>query len=229
MQSLYSVGKRAKVLLSWSGGKDSMVSFFELKSPDYSMKGLITTILKDEQIGQMHRVPLALIEKQAESLEIPLITVPVSAKPTNEEYEAAWSKALLPLKKTMKLDGVAFGDISLADIRAYREKMLANFEMQAFFPIFGWDSKDVLKAFWGLGYKAVVVAVDTKKLSPNFVGRIFDRDFVEDLPPGVDPCGENGEFHTFVSDGPFFQRTVDYDFGKKYEENGFAFQQLIPK
>lgn len=220
------MGKRAKVLLSWSGGKDSVVSFFELKSPEYTMKGLITTVLQDEQLAQAHRVPLTLIEKQAESLEMPLITVPVSAKPSNDEYETKWATALNPLKKTMKLDGVAFGDLHLEDIKAYREKMLSKIQMNAFFPIWGWASKDVLKAYFGLGYKAIVVAVDTKKLSANFVGRLFDPDFVEDLPSSVDPCGENGEFHTFVYDGPFFQRTVEYSLGNKYEKDGVAYQEL---
>jgi uncharacterized protein (TIGR00290 family) len=226
MQCLYSVGKRAKVLLSWSGGKDSVVTFFELKSPEYAVKGLISTVLQDEQVVQMHRVPLALIEKQAESLELPLITVPVSSNPSNDEYESKWATALNPLKKSLKLDGVAFGDLFLEDIKTYREQSLSKIGMQSHFPIWGWSSKEVLKAFFGLGFKAIVVAVDTKKLSPNFVGRMFDLDFVEDLPAGIDPCGENGEFHTFVFDGPFFQKTVNFSLGEKYEKDNFAYQEL---
>lgn len=226
MQSLYSVGKRAKVLLSWSGGKDSVLSFFELKSPDYTMKGLITTVVEGDLVVQSHRVPLALIERQAESLELPLITVNVPASVTDEEYKRRWTQALQPLKKSMKIEGIAFGDLHLEDIRKFREGFLESIEMQAHFPIWGWSSKDFLKAFLGLGYKAIVVAVDSKRLNPNFVGRIFDSDFVDDLPDGVDPTGENGEFHTFVFDGPFFQKTVTFDIGEKYEQGGFVYQNL---
>ncbi|MBN8555636.1 MAG: ATP-binding protein [Deltaproteobacteria bacterium] len=215
------MAKRQKILLSWSGGKDSVVSLFELKSPDYKLLGLLTAVTADNKI-KTHQVPLELLEAQAESLELPLITVSLS---NDSEYEAKMEAALKPMKNS-KLEGVAFGDINLEAVRNYRDQFFPKLKLGTHYPIWGWKPQALLKAFLGLGYKAIVVRVDTRKLPSTFVGRLFDWDFVEDLPQGVDPTGENGEFHTFVYDGPFFQTAVPFELGAKHQEGDFAFQEL---
>ncbi len=217
--------KKQKVLLSWSGGKDSVVSLFELKSPEFKLQGLVTNVDESSNRCKAHQVRMELIEAQALSLEMPLIKVSLSEGAPNTEFETKLSDALKPAKKK-GLEGIAFGDLHLEDLRKYREEALSKMELKAVFPVWKWSSEEVLKVFLGLGYKGIVVAVDTKKLPLAFVGRPYDREFVNSLPSSVDPCGENGEFHTFVYDGPFFQQTIHFDKVQVYEKNGIGYQDL---
>lgn len=219
------MAKKEKAVLAWSGGKDSAVSLFEMKSPDFKLTNLLTTIEMPEGRVQAHGVRQSLIQKQAASLEIPILFVPVPEAPANAVYEKAVAEVVRPLQKK-GLAGIAFGDIHLEDIKAYREKFLSTLEMKAFFPIWKWDNKEVLRVFFSLGFKAIVTAIDTRKLTLPFLGREFDRDFIDDLPSGVDSCGENGEFHTFVYDGPFFQRRIEFQKGKVFEKGHFGFIDL---
>lgn len=217
--------KKEKVLLSWSGGKDSAVSLFELKSPEFRLDGLVTTITREDRRINAHGIREELLEKQAESLELPLIKVEVPKHPANQVYEEALSQALKPsIKKG--LAALAFGDLYLEDIKAYRDTLTEKMKLRAVYPVWNWKVEEVLRVFFGLGYKAVVTAVDKKKLPSTFVGRPFDREFVASLPSHIDPCGENGEFHTFVYDGPFFQKTVKFERGACFEEGDFAFQDF---
>ena len=216
---------KQKILLSWSGGKDSALALFELKCPDYEVAGLLTTVEKPTNRVRMHDTRMELIEAQAKSLELPLYKLEVSAQASNEEYEAKLTDLLLQLKET-GISGVAFGDLHLEDIRAYREKILSPLGMKAIFPLWKWKADEVTKAVFGLGYKAVVTCVDTKRVPPTFVGRNYDSQFVDELPSKVDPCGENGEFHTFVFNGLFFQHPIPLQKGEVYSKDHFTYQDL---
>jgi uncharacterized protein (TIGR00290 family) len=218
------VAKRQKVLLSWSGGKDSVISFFELKSPDFKLLGLLTAI-SDPDRRMKNQISLDLLEAQAESLELPLITVPLSKEFTAAEWEEKMRAALAPMKAS-KLEGVAFGNSFQSEIKDRQDRFLSSLKLNPVYPLSSWKSAAVLKTFLGLGYKAIVVSVNTEKLPSTFVGRLLDWDFVEDLPEGVDPCGAHGEYQTFVYDGPFFQRAVPFQLGEKYQEGSYAFQEL---
>lgn len=217
--------KKEKALLSWSGGKDSAVALFEMKSPEFKLNGLITSVQTPEGRIQGHGVRQSVIQRQAQSLEMPILFVPVPERASNQIYEQCHADVLRPLKKK-GLDGVAYADIHLEDIRKFREEMLQRQDLKAYFPIWKWDTKEVLRVFFSLGYKAIVVGVDLKKLPLPFVGREFDRDFIDDLPSGIDPCGEYGEFHTFVYDGPFFQRRVELKRGEIFEKDGHGYIDL---
>ena len=220
--------KREKLILSWSGGKDSALCLFELKCPDYDLAGLLTTVVENTGRVKMHDVRQELIDAQAGSLELPITKVFVSENCSNEEYEAKMGEAF----KKFQDEGVkyvAFGDLFLEDIRKYRDKLLAKYGLKGVYPLWKWKSHQIQQAVFGLGYKAVVTSVDLKKLPKTFVGRAYDKDFLDDLPTAIDPCGENGEFHTFVYNGLLFQEEVKFSLGDIYQKDTFAFQDLKPE
>ncbi len=217
--------KKEKVLLSWSGGKNSAVSLFEVKSPDYKLNGLIATVYEDDQSLQGHGVSKTLLMKQAEALEIPLLIIPTPRGASSETYQNRMGEFLKPLQKK-GLEGLVFGDLSLEDVRAQRERMMGGLGLNAHFPLWKWGSKEALRVFFSLGFKAIVSSVDLKHLPLTFVGREFDQDFLDDIPSGVDPSGERGEFHTFVYDGPFFQRRIELKRGEIIEAGGFGYLEL---
>jgi uncharacterized protein (TIGR00290 family) len=221
------MGKKAKILLSWSGGKDSAVSLFEVKSPDYLLRGLLTTY--DSQSGRIqgHHLRKELIDRQAASLEIPLVSIPVTDGATNQAYEAALAEGLKPAQKK-GLQGIAYGDIHLADIKAYRERALEPMQLEAHFPLWGWDSREVLRVFWSLGFKAIICAIQKDKVPATFLGQELTSDLISRLPSAVDPCGENGEYHSFVYDGPFFQNRVAFQKAEVFEHKGMLIQDLVP-
>jgi uncharacterized protein (TIGR00290 family) len=202
-----------KVLFTWSGGKDSAMALYELKkSNGYEITGLLTTITEDYDRISMHGVRRALLEKQADFLCIPLEKVFISKQSSNEEYESRM-RAVLEKYKEAGVISVAFGDIFLEDLRRYREDNLANLGMKGIFPIWKKDSTELAHAFIDQGFRAVITCVDSQVLNKSFVGREFDKEFLSDLPPTVDPCGENGEFHSFVHDGPIFKKRIAYTKG----------------
>ena len=216
------------VLMSWSGGKDSCVALYELqRSGDYQVAGLLTTVTRDYGRISMHGVRRELLTRQARSLGLPLQEVFIAAGATNDDYEAAMAEALVEAR-ALGIETVAFGDLYLADIRAYRDRMMAENAMDALYPVWGRETGGFARDFIAAGFKAVIVCVDTAQLDASFAGRAIDADLLADLPAGVDPCGENGEFHTFVYDGPNFAQPVGISIGERVSRDGFCFCDLEP-
>lgn len=217
------------VLVSWSGGKDSCLALYEIgRMPGLRASALLTTITQDFDRISMHGVRRLLLEQQASSLGVALHQVLISKDAGNAEYESKMGVAFSHYRER-GIQSVVFGDLFLEDIRAYRERLLAKHDMTGLYPIWGRDTLGLIQEFLRLGFKTAVVCVDPKQLSPVFVGRVIDEEFLAELPPGVDPCGENGEFHTFVFDGPIFKHPVQFSFGEILCRDGFWFCDLLPK
>jgi uncharacterized protein (TIGR00290 family) len=215
--------------MSWSGSKDSCVALQELRqSPGYSVAALLTTVTRDYDRISMHGVRRVLLERQAASLGLPLHEVFINKDATNQEYEAKMEEAF-SLYRERGTRRVAFGDLFLEEIRVYRDQFLARHNMRALYPVWGRDTTRFIREFIGLGFKAVVTCVDGKVLDSSFAGMMIDEDFLSALPTHVDPCGENGEFHTFVFDGPIFKEAVRLSVGEKVERDSFCFCDLLPQ
>jgi uncharacterized protein (TIGR00290 family) len=224
-------GDRAQVFLSWSGGKDSALALAALRrDPAIEVVGLMTSITRPYDRISIHGVRRALLIAQARSLGLPLAEVPIDAHCTNDEYEAALHRALGDIKGAWpRLSGIAFGDLFLEDVRRYRERSLADSGVDLLFPLWGIDTAELAHKVIADGYVARVVCVDTTQLAGEFTGRLFDERLLADLPPGVDPCGERGEFHTFVSDGPLFDAPISYTIGEKVlRDDRFMYCDLAP-
>ena len=217
-----------KVLLSWSGGKDSAMALHALRQrPDIAVEALLTTITADFERISMHGVRRALLEEQARSLNLPLKEVRITPGADNAQYEARMG-AVLGEAKAHGITACAFGDLFLEEIRAYRDRQLARIGMEALYPVWGRNTRDLIHEFLALGFQTIIVCVDPRKLSPDFAGRVIDPALLAELPGDVDPCGENGEFHTFVFDGPIFRKPIAFATGKPLERDGFWFCDLIP-
>jgi uncharacterized protein (TIGR00290 family) len=218
--------EKEKVLLSWSGGKDSASAFHEISQDlRYEIVGLLTTVTEDYRRISMHGVREALLEQQARSIGLPLSKVLISKNGSNEEYESQMKEALLKFQQS-GVNTVVFGDIFLEDIRKYREGNLARVGMKGVFPI--WKKDNLPQTFIDSGFKAIVTCIDAKALNKKFVGRLIDREFLDELPAGIDPNGENGEFHSFVFDGPIFHQKIDFILGEVVHRDGFYFCDLEP-
>ena len=217
------------VLFCWSGGKDSAMALHALQSAQsHRVAALLTTVTEGFDRISMHGVRRVLLERQAESIGLPLHAVLIPPQCVNATYEARMNEALNEhLGRGVRR--VAFGDIFLEDLRVYRERNLAQIGMEALFPIWKRDSRELTHEFLRLGFQAITVCVDPRVLDSSFAGRVLDESFFADLPPGVDPCGENGEFHTFVFDGPVFQEPIQFVIGEKVLRDGFYFCDLLPK
>jgi uncharacterized protein (TIGR00290 family) len=217
-----------KAVLCWSGGKDSARALYEVRrGGQYEIVSLLSTITRDYDRVSMHGVRTALIENQARQLRLPLEKVFISAEADNTEYESHM-QAKLEAFKQEGISRVIFGDIFLEDIRKYREDKLARIDMQAVFPLWQRNTAELALSFIDLGFKAITTCVDGHVLNEGFAGRIIDRQFLASLPPGADLCGENGEFHSFVFDGPLFDAPVKFKTGKKVLRESFHFCDLIP-
>jgi uncharacterized protein (TIGR00290 family) len=216
------------ILLSWSGGKDSSLALYEIqKAGSHNVAGLLTTITEDYDRISMHGVRRALLEQQADSLGIPLRKILIPKDSNNAIYEARM-KALLEEGLREGIDTVAFGDIFLEDLKLYREKNLAQLGMKGLFPIWKRDTKELAQTFINLGFKAALACIDTAILDPTFAGRPYDQALLRDFPPNVDPCGENGEFHTFAYDGPIFKRPINHTVGEVVKRDRFCFCDFVP-
>jgi uncharacterized protein (TIGR00290 family) len=216
------------VVVSWSGGKDGCVALHEiLESGEYRVESLLTTVTEGYERVSMHGVRRGLLEKQAASLGLPLREVVIPKSASNEIYEARMGEALSEFR-ARDVEAVVFGDLFLEDIREYRESQLAKAGMRGIFPVWGRDTSAFARDFIGRGFRAVVVCLDPGKLDETFAGREFDESFLENLPSDVDPCGENGEFHTFVYEAPIFEKRIEFDIGETVERDGFVFTDLIP-
>ena len=219
---------REPVLFCWSGGKDSAVALDELRRDSrYEIAALLTTVTEPFDRISMHGVRRELLERQASSLGLSLEIVLIPASCTNEIYESRMEAALLRFK-SRGIRHVAFGDIFLEDLRQYREGNLARVGMHALFPIWKRPTDELARDFIGRGFRAFTVCVDPRKLDESFAGREIDLDFLARLPAEVDPCGENGEFHSFVFDGPGFRETVAVHIGEIARRDGFIFCDLLP-
>ncbi len=217
------------VIVSWSGGKDGCMALRKvLADGRYHVKSLLTTVTEGYDRVSMHGVRRELLAKQAASLGSPLCEVVIPRNASNEIYEARMGEALAGFR-SRGVETVVFGDLFLEDIREYREAQLAKAGMRGMFPVWGRKTDEFAAEFIELGFRAVVVCLDPRKLGDSFAGRPFDKDFLEDLPSGVDPCGENGEFHTFVHDGPIFENKIEFDVGETVERDGFLFTDLAAK
>ena len=218
-----------KALFAWSSGKDSAMALHELRSSGrYEVCALLSVVTEGYDRISMHGVRRILLERQAESLGLSLEKIFISQNSSDKEYEEKMKKVLLNYKEKGVLD-VVFGDIFLEDLRKYREDNLARVGMSGVFPIWKRDTAELANTFIDLGFKAVVTCVDTKVLDGSFAGRTFDKRFLQDLPSGVDPCGENGEFHSFVYGGPIFKDEVSLDKGDiVLRDNRFSYCDLVP-
>jgi len=219
---------REKILFTWSGGKDSALAFYELIRGDlFEVAALLTTVTRTYDRISMHGVRRSLVEKQAESLGLPLEIVYLSSESSEEDYEKAMTDVLLEYRH-QGISSVAFGDIHLRDIREYRERHLARVDMRGLFPLWVEDTAMLAQSFIHEGFKAVVTCVDTRRLDRSFVGRMIDKGFLASLPPEVDPCGENGEYHSFVFDAPMFERPIPCETGEVVVRDSFCFCDVLP-
>jgi uncharacterized protein (TIGR00290 family) len=220
---------KEKVVLAWSGGKDSAMALHALLTCGrYNVVSLLTTIC--EQYGRIshHGVRVELLKQQAAAIGIHLHEIYLhQANCSIEDYDAAMEKVMLEYKEKGVLT-VAFGDIFLQDLREYRERNLAKVGMKAIFPIWHRDTTEIIRTFIDLGFKAYLTCVDGGMLGREFAGRPIDADLIRDLPDGVDPCGENGEFHSYVYDGPIFRRPVDLCVGEVVLRDARYFADLVP-
>jgi uncharacterized protein (TIGR00290 family) len=214
------------VALSWSGGKDSSLALWTMREEGVEPAALLTTLTEDYDRISMHAVRRELLEAQAAAVGVPLVEVLIPAACVNEVYEERMSAAL-ESPALAEVEEFAFADLFLEDIRAYREERLAAVGRRASFPIWGRETGPLAERFVEAGFEATLVCVDPKQLDASFCGRAFDADLLRDLPDGVDPCGENGEFHTFVSAGPIFSAPVPIRHGETVERDGFVFHDLL--
>jgi uncharacterized protein (TIGR00290 family) len=218
------------VILSWSGGKDSALALHALaQDPSVRVAGLLTTVTAEYDRVSIHGVRRVLLHAQADRLGLPLFEARIKAATSNAEYEAAFMASLAQVRQQQPgVSHVAFGDLFLDDVRAYRERLLAGTGWTPLFPIWGEDTASLARRFIDDGFAARLVCVDTTQLDGAFAGRAFDAQLLADLPSAVDPCGERGEFHTFVSDGPPFSAPVAYSSGAKVLRDArFMFCDLV--
>ena len=216
-------------LLSWSGGKDSALAYYEAKNSGRpSVLGLLTTVTGDYDRISMHGVRRELLLAQSRELELPLHEVLIPKSASNEIYESNTKSKLLEIRETQDISGVIFGDLFLQEIRSYREEFLGKLGLECFFPIWGKDTTKLASYFVESGFRAIICCVDPKKLGREFCGRDFDKDLLSELPEQVDPCGENGEFHTFVYGGPIFKHKINVRVGEIVERDQFYFADILP-
>jgi uncharacterized protein (TIGR00290 family) len=217
-----------KALIAWSSGKDSAYALHEARrSGHYDIVGALTTVTDNFARVSMHGVRESLLEKQLAAARLPSIVVRIPFPCTNDHYEREMSKAVTQAKAN-GITHVIFGDLFLEDLRAYRVARLAELGMQAVFPLWQRPTDLLAREMIASGLSANLATVDLAKLSPSFSGRRFDETLLSDLPREVDPCGENGEFHSFVTTGPMFDRTIAVTVGETVIREGFAYTDLLP-
>jgi len=217
------------ILFCWSGGKDSAIALHALlQQQKFRVTALLTTVTEGYDRISMHGVRRELLLQQAESIGLPLREVRIPPQCVNPIYESRMERALRIFYE-QGVRKVAFGDIFLEDLRAYREKNLARIGMAALFPIWKRDARELIRFLHAQHFRAITACIDPKVLTPSFAGRELDDSFFHDLPLGADPCGENGEFHTFVFDGPIFRWPIPVRTGETVHRDGFVFCDLLPE
>ena len=216
-----------RVMLSWSSGKDSAWALQLLRcDPDVELEGLFTTLNREFDRVAMHGVRRTLLDAQAASIGLPLFTIPIPYPCPNEAYEAAMG-AFVEEAKRRGVTHFAFGDLFLEDIRRYRKEKLVGTGIEPLFPLWGIPTRALAQEMVAGGLRAYITCVNPKQAPREWAGRLFDRDFIDAVPEGIDPCGEHGEFHTFVCDGPMFRRPVGVVVGEIVERDGFVFADLV--
>ena len=217
-----------RIFLSWSSGKDSAWSLHVLRQRrEYQIVGLLTTFNEAADRVAMHAVRRELVERQASAAGLPLWSVPLPWPCSNEQYELLMAETCTRAVAA-DIEGIAFGDLFLEDVRAYREKQMRNSGLQPIFPLWGQPTRDLAKLMIASGMRAKLTCVDTEKLDASFAGREFDENLLAALPDGVDPCGENGEFHTFVYAGPMLTVDIPVSVGENVVRDQFVFADLSP-
>lgn len=205
---------KPKAIFNWSSGKDSALALYKtLQKDQFEITSLLTSINKEFQRISMHGVHVSLLEQQAESLGFSLIKMEIPKEPSMEEYSEIMSKTMNEIKYQGNTHSI-FGDIFLEDLRKYREDQLKSIGIEGVFPLWKKNTADLINEFLSLGFKTIVTCVNETYLDKSFAGRIIDKDFINDLPKNVDPCGENGEFHTFTFDGPIFKNPIQFEIGE---------------
>ena len=219
---------KQRVLLSWSSGKDAAWALHRLRqTAGVEVVGLLTTLNQEFDRVAMHAVRRTLLERQADAAALPLVTARLPWPCTNSEYEAVMAQALDEARQQFSITHVAFGDLFLEDVRAYRERQLAGTGLTPLFPLWASPTNALAREMIQGGLSAVLTCVDPRRLPASFAGRVFDERLLRDLPDGVDPCGENGEFHTFASAGPMFRVPIAVTAGEVVEREGFVFADLL--
>jgi len=218
--------------MNWSGGKDSSLCLHRvLEEGHYRVETLLTNVNTAHNRISMHGVRRELLEAQAAAIGIPLQTVELSEQPGMEEYEQATAAKVADLKR-QGCTHALFGDIFLEDLRLYREEKLQRQDIRCIFPLWEISTRELMQEFLEKGFKAIVVCVNSRFLDQQFCGRLIDASFVRDLPENVDPCGENGEYHSFVFEGPLFKKAIPFQKGevvfREYQSEGFYFCDLLP-
>ena len=217
-----------RILLSWSSGKDSAWTLHVLRQQsEYEIAGLLTTFNQEADRVAMHGVRRSLVEQQAAAAGLPLWSIPLPWPCSNEQYEGLMTNACAKAVAE-GMEAIAFGDLFLEDVRAYRVKQMAGTGLEPLFPVWGEPTDRLAHEMVASGLKAILTCVDTSKLEADFAGRRFDADLLAELPTGIDPCGENGEFHSFVYAGPMFNPAIDVIAGETVVRDKFAFADLIP-
>ena len=214
------------ILFCWSGGKDSAMALHALLQDGVPIAALLTTVTETYERISMHGVRRELLVQQTQSIGLPLHEVRIPPQCGNPVYEARMEEALR-LHYEAGVRTIAFGDIFLEDLRAYREKNLARIGMTALFPIWKRDTRGLIRSFHAAQFRAIAVCIDPQVLDRSFAGRELEASFFRDLPPKVDPCGENGEFHTFVFNGPIFRNLISVTVGEVVERDSFIYADLV--
>jgi uncharacterized protein (TIGR00290 family) len=222
--------------LSWSSGKDAALAYFLLQQAgEHSVLNLHTTVNAQNGRVGLHGTPRSLVEAQAKAIGLPIEFIEIPSAASNQAYEFAMENFCIRLKEE-GIEGIAYGDIFLEDLRKYREAQLAKVGLQAYFPLWGKDTGQMAQEILSAGLKTIICAADADLFSPETVGQIYNKDFLQSLPPGCDPCGERGEFHTFVANAPFFTQLIklkvnlpqlhEYELGAGQPKKGFWFADL---
>src|SRR5215472_9614814 len=224
----YYLPVKRKILLSWSSGKDSAWALHVLRGQgDYEIAGLVTTVNSAFDRVAMHSTRRVLVEQQSRAAGLPLKAVDLPWPCSNSEYERIM-KTDCDNAVAQGITGFAFGDLFLADIRAYRERQLKDTGLEPIFPLWQLPTGELAREMIAAGLRAKLVCVDPAKLAPEFAGRDFNQQLLDDLPPGVDHCGENGEFHSFVYAGPMFRQEIPVITGDRVQRDGFWFCDVAP-
>ena len=215
-------------VFSWSSGKDSAYALWRLREEgSFEVRSLLTTVTDAYERVSMHGVREELLDRQAAALGLPVVKVRIPPSCSQELYEERMAETL-ESPELRDIQHFAFADIYLADLRAYRERKLAEAGRKGVFPIWGAATHELARRVIASGFRAIVVSVDPSKLDASFAGRSYDESLLDDLPAGVDPCGENGEFHTFVSDGPIFSAPIGCTTGEVVTRGGYVFCDVVP-
>lgn len=220
---------REPIALSWSGGKDSALALHALRErPDCEVTALLTSVTSEYDRVSIHGVRRALLERQVERLGLPLVVVALEPRSSNEAYEAAFHRALGELAAQQPtLTRIAFGDLYLREVRDYRDRLLSTTPFTGLYPLWDLPTRDLAERFIDAGFGATLVCTDNTQIDPAFAGRAFDHALLGDLPPTADPCGENGEFHTFVHAGPIFRDPIPVVHGETIvRDERFTYRDL---